>query len=335
MSRFGRVVAFLGGLALLVACAPAYADRVVAPPGAAQVAVAAPEPVQSPYTVELLGMDGRSLTTYEASGRHYVLGAEGQRYVVRVSNPTDRRVEAVISIDGLDAIDGQAADFVRKRGYVVPPRGELRVEGFRVSTSHVATFRFSSVGESYAGRKGVDRNVGVIGVALFEEKAAPAIVVDERPPPPHHRPHPHSRDRSEREAPRGGSTGTHDSREASAEDAPAPPPRSRSRKAPPSANQGTGSVAPDVDACCTKTKNDRPGLGTEYGEQRYSAVSWTRFERANSTTPTAVATLRYNDRAGLAALGIPVEPEPSPEELITRETANPFPDSGFAEPPPR
>jgi hypothetical protein len=335
MSRFGRVVAFVGALGLLMACSPAYAKRMPQPDQPQQVAV--PEPVQSPYTVELLGADGRSMTTYELNGRHYVLGAAGERYTLRVTNPTDRRVEAVISIDGLDAIDGQTADFVNKRGYVVPPRGELRVDGFRVSTSHVATFRFSSVSDSYAGRKGQDRNVGVIGVALFEEKAAPAIIVDDPPPPPHHHPHPHPRDRVEYDAPTGGDMNAGGSREASAEDgpAPAPPARSSSRRAPVGTSQGSGSVAPNADACCQKSKDERPGLGTEYGEQRYSAVSWTRFERANPGKPTAVATLRYNDRAGLQALGIPVDPEPSHEELVTRETANPFPGSGFAEPPPR
>lgn len=326
---------------MMVACAPAYADRAVEPPGQ-QVAVAAPEPVQSPYTVELLGEDGRALSTYELNGRHYLLGAEGQRYVVRVTNPTDRRVEAVISIDGLDAIDGQTADFVNKRGYVVPPRGELRVEGFRVSTSQVATFRFSSVAQSYAGRKGADRNVGVIGVALFAEKSAPEIIVDDRPPPPPHRyRQPHSRDQVEHDG-RGADSSAGESHQTSAEDAPAPVSRSKRRPATPTSQGGPsvgstgGSVEPSMDRCCDKdTRNERPGLGTEYGEQRYSAVSWTRFERASMTTPTAVATLRYNDRAGLRALGVPLDPEPGREELVTRETANPFPDSGFAEPPPR
>src|SRR5690606_38241739 len=41
------------------------------------------------------------------------------------------------------------------------------------SLSDVATFRFSSVDNSYAGRKGKARNVGVIAVAIFEEAAPP------------------------------------------------------------------------------------------------------------------------------------------------------------------
>ena len=49
--------------------------------------------------------------------------------------------------------------------------------------------------------------------------------------------------------------------------------------------------------------------------------------------PIAIAELRYNDVAGLVALGIPVQPMPDEYELMTRETANPFPGDHFAQPP--
>ena len=86
-------------------------------------------------------------------------------------------------------IDGENGD-LGKRGYIVPAYGDLRIEGFRTSQSDVATFRFSSVGGSYAGKKGKARNVGVIAVALFEEQAPPEIIEQEvvisgdYPPPP-------------------------------------------------------------------------------------------------------------------------------------------------------
>lgn len=163
------------------ACGSAYADRIAEP---APVAVQRPAPVaaESPYAVDLIDENGRKLDLFQHGGRFYVLGQVGQRYSIRVKNPTARRVEASLSVDGLDVIDGKAADFRAKRGYVVPAYGELKVDGFRVSTSHVATFRFSSVSNSYAGRKGVARNVGVIGVAIFEERAAPEIIVEQQVP---------------------------------------------------------------------------------------------------------------------------------------------------------
>jgi hypothetical protein len=80
---------------------------------------------------------------------------------------------------------------------------------------------------------------------------------------------------------------------------------------------------------------NRPGLGTEFGEQRYSGATYTRFVR-NQNRPIAVAELRYNDLAGLVALGIPAQPLPDAGELMTRETADPFPGDGrFATPPVR
>jgi hypothetical protein len=36
----------------------------------------------------------------------------------------------------------------------------------------VAAFRFGAVGESYAAKTSGDRNVGVVGVAIFAEKGA-------------------------------------------------------------------------------------------------------------------------------------------------------------------
>ena len=73
-----------------------------------------------------------------------------------------------------------------KRGYVIAPYGEVTIDGFRTSLDQVATFRFSSVRDSYAGRKGQDRNVGVIGVAFFPEREHPIAIAprqyyDDRP----------------------------------------------------------------------------------------------------------------------------------------------------------
>ena len=81
-------------------------------------------------------------------------------------------------------------------------------------------------------------------------------------------------------------------------------------------------------------RTNRAGLGTEFGEQRYSAASYTRFVRAPGR-PIAIAELRYNDVGGLMALGIPVAPLPDAGEIMLRETADPFPGDHFSRPPTR
>jgi len=123
-------------------------------------------------TVRLTDGSGRAYPTVHASGRQYVVGEAGERYVIAVTNRSGFRFECVASVDGLDVIDGEPASY-GKRGYVLDPYGTLEIEGFRRSEDTVAAFRFSSVRGSYASRSGQgDRNVGVIGIALFQERGS-------------------------------------------------------------------------------------------------------------------------------------------------------------------
>jgi hypothetical protein len=116
---------------------------------------------------------GRPLPAFFAGGRTYAIGEAGQRYSVVVTNEANVRVEAVASVDGLDVLDGKTASFA-KRGYLVPARGSVEIDGFRQTSDHVAAFRFGSVRDSYAARTGSDRNVGIVGVAIFAPRNAPA-----------------------------------------------------------------------------------------------------------------------------------------------------------------
>jgi hypothetical protein len=339
------------GAALLFAsaCQSAYADRDVAAPGySPQIAIdVAPSKIRAPYDVQIVREDGQTLPTYGLKDRFYVQGVAGERYTILITNPTDRRIEAVVSVDGLDAVDGEAGD-LRKRGYIVDPHGQVRVEGFRTSLADVATFRFSSVDGSYAGQKGKARNVGVIAVALFEENA----------PPP--------QDETLQLGGNGNYNYQDDLSEADQAKAPASEPRAdrAEKKAPPSppahtpaptttatatgggragdmnVRHKTEAIKDDDDAGAdydgnadaARHETNRPGLGTQYGENRYSAASYTRFVRA-AQRPVAIAELRYNDAAGLTALGIPLQPMPDEYEIMTRETAQPFPGDRFAQPP--
>lgn len=113
---------------------------------------------------------GAWLSGFTASSKSYVVGEAGRRYSIVVKNATPFRIECVLSVDGLDVLDGKPASFT-KRGYIVDPRGEIEIDGFRTSTSQVAAFRFGSVRGSYAGQKyGDTANVGVIGLAVFHER---------------------------------------------------------------------------------------------------------------------------------------------------------------------
>ncbi|MFO0761733.1 MAG: hypothetical protein U0359_35145 [Byssovorax sp.] len=113
---------------------------------------------------------GGFLSGFIAGGKNYIVGEAGHRYTIVVRNNTDSRLEIVLSVDGLDVLDGKPASF-SKRGYLIDPRGEVEVDGFRQSMDTVAAFRFGSVRNSYAGQKtGDTSNVGVIGMAVFNER---------------------------------------------------------------------------------------------------------------------------------------------------------------------
>jgi len=110
------------------------------------------------------------LESYRWRGDRFVIGKEGREYQIQVKNLSEARLEVVLSVDGLDVMDGQAAS-TKKRGYLIEPGKKLTIRGFRTSEDKVATFKFSSVDGSYANlRHGKTRNVGIVGLALFTEK---------------------------------------------------------------------------------------------------------------------------------------------------------------------
>ncbi|MFN0064123.1 MAG: hypothetical protein ACKVPX_16570 [Myxococcaceae bacterium] len=258
-----------------------------------------------PYSMEVVDEYGQRLPTFHQNGRDYVLGHKGQRYLIRVTNQSARRVEVVTSVDGRDVLDGRSAG-VGKRGYIVGPYSNVLIDGFRLDGSSVAAFRFSSVPRSYAAQMGNARDVGVIGAAIFPERE---YIV----PPPLAVPPMGSR---------------RDSRGLSSESKAGAP----AQRSAPSASMDE-SVRSREEGDHSKLAQ-RPGLGTEFGEAHTSHVRTVEFRRA-SAHPATVLTARYNNRVGLMALGIQVDgPIAYGNDPWLRETAEPFRNNGYARPPP-
>jgi len=121
--------------------------------------------------VALVDDAGRTLPGVAANGRTLIMGEDGARYRIIVRNATTARFEIVASVDGLDVIDGKPAD-PNRRGYIVDPHDTLVIDGFRTSDANVAAFRFGRVADSYAAKSSGDRNVGIVGLAIFSERGA-------------------------------------------------------------------------------------------------------------------------------------------------------------------
>jgi len=119
-------------------------------------------------TMEVV-VDGLPLPTVFHAGRAYLpVPRPGAEYEIRVRNHGARRVVAVVSVDGLSVISGQAASETDS-GYLVDPAGHILIKGWRRNLDSVAAFRFVDREKSYASLVGKPENIGVIGLAAIEE----------------------------------------------------------------------------------------------------------------------------------------------------------------------
>ena len=281
MRNFGRALAALAAVFALNGCAAEA--RTYAPP------------VYRPQLVDVEVYDrtgGSMLPVYPKDGRRYIVGTPGNEYSVRIRNRMGARVLVVTSVDGVNVISGDSAS-PSQSGYVLEPYGSVEILGWRKSLDRTAAFFFTDVQSSYAARTGRPENVGVIGVAVFREKAPPIAIA------PQPRPY-----RSEREP---------------AAEAPA-------SAAAPSSNIGTRSSERD-DLASADAERRAAKLGTGHGRNERSPVSVVTFERA-SETPAETIAIQYDRRENLAAMGVlPRTP------YITRRDPEPFPGLRFAPDP--
>ncbi len=245
------------------------------------------------YELEVI-VNSVSLPIYHYGGHSYIEGIMGQRYIIRVHNHTWRRVEAVVSVDGRDVLDGRSAS-LSKRGYIIPPRSFIDIDGFRLNTYEVAAFRFTTVPDSYASRTGTPWDVGIIGAAFFPERIR-HIPVRPRPPVVLREKRGTSPDRWD-----------------------------ESEQAPAADRLGAGSSG------IYTHKN----LGTQFGERRSSVVDQTSFTRQNWSYPAARLSVRYDDRRGLCSIGLggfcyPYYPPYDPPPYYPPQQR----DDDYAQPPP-
>lgn len=111
---------------------------------------------------------GRVYPHYDVDGRRIVIGENGDHYAVRLENQTKKRIEVVLSVDGLNVLTGKAAS-PSQHGFVLEPKAMYSVDGFRKDSTTVRSFVFGSVARAKAASSGGASNVGVVGLAVFDE----------------------------------------------------------------------------------------------------------------------------------------------------------------------
>jgi hypothetical protein len=224
-------------------------------------------------------VENRMLPVYRHEGRHYVVGRPGNEYQVRVRNRAGADILAVVSVDGVNAVSGETANW-SQTGYVLGSGQGFDIRGWRKNLDRIAAFFFTEHQNSYAARTGRPENVGVIGVAVFRRKAEPEARIEQSPP--RELPSPGARDDSPYPA---AADPMHGSGAGSA------------RSAESAADSVAGLRRP------APSPQRSPSLGTGHGRTETSRVTYTSFERATAS-PEEVIAIHYDTYANLVALGV-------------------------------
>jgi hypothetical protein len=243
---------------------------------------------------------GEWLREYRHGGDSWVAGTPGNRYSVRLTNTSGERVLVVLSVDGINAVSGQTAR-PSQSGYVLGPWESTEISGWRKSLDDIAQFVFTDLGDSYAARTGRPRNVGVIGVAVFQESRPRYYPAYPSAGPPI------ARDRQRDDGYLG---------------------RGEAKSSAPAA-AARESAANGV----TADGMAQQSMGTGHGAREWSPVGQTTFVRA-SRNPAQVSQLRYDDASRLMALGIMPRDYPYPR-YGERDAPRAFPNGFVADPPYR
>ena len=288
----------LAAVAFSVAgCAPAH----VPPPTTVNGGIA---------TLEVIDRsNGSAFTVYNWHGERFIVGNPGSEYRLRLTNRTGARVLVVASVDGVNIISGETAT-PDQSGYVLGPWESVDIDGWRKSLAQTAAFFFTDLGNSYAARTGRPNDVGVIGLAVFQERERVAA-------------YPHGNIVAQ-EAPTDSKAASAASPAAPARDeattaADAPADRvAGAAKAQSSSNAREAAVMPARPA---------PILGTGHGRIEDSVVQRVDFVRATSY-PADVVALRYDRRENLVAMGV------IPAPRVIGRAPEPFPGMRFV-PDPR
>ena len=130
----------------------------------------------SPISIDIIDEQGRRYSKHQQNNRHktyraYLEAKKGQRYKLRVSNRTNKRIAVVIAVDGRNIISGKKSNLRNnERMYVLGPYKSATYKGWRTGQNKINRFYFTSAGDSYAGAWGDHSAMGVIAAAVYEEK---------------------------------------------------------------------------------------------------------------------------------------------------------------------
>ena len=272
-------------------------------------------------------VDGWPVPLYARPGawdKSYFQAFRGRNYSLVMKNQSNDRVGIVISVDGLNVVNGQRSELSNHEGmYVLDPYESATIQGWRTSLHDVRRFVFVDEERSYASRTDqANGDMGWIRVLSFRERHERVTWREDRPWLRGGSDPDGAKSRREFDAPRDRSEEGEGRRDGAGESrgnaAPTPPATEAPGRSGDLRAQKLGGElhsAPQSDAA--------PGTG--WGDQRFDPVRETQFFAAAS--PSDHIVLRYEYASGLAELGI----YPRHRRVFQRERG----ELGFAAPPRR
>ena len=223
--------------------------------------------------------NNRDLPTVTHQGQQYALAPESGTYEIHLTNDSMSRKLAVVSVDGVNVINGENASY-EGSGYVLNAQETVVIKGWLRGNQQAAAFTFDSSENSYAALTGRGtENTGIIGVAVFEEAPDPLEVLLRNPP-------------------------------FVAPTTPYIVPTTYPPFPNPHITWGVSDTSCSTNSAGASRGGILRSVGTGYGEEVRMETTTASFKR-KSSTPYLVQTIRYGTESQFHTWGVPV-PQPQP-----------------------
>jgi hypothetical protein len=261
-----------------------------------------------------LRVDGEAAPLYlspKGDRRHYFEAFAGRNYSVVLRNNSPRRIGVLLTVDGLNVVNGE----ITRRSpnepmYVLDPWESATIQGWRTSLNDVRRFVFVDEKRSYAERTGqANSDMGWIRVLAFREKTVARIFNWKNEQSP--------------DLPWRDTVGEREQRSKNEPEAVAP--RAGADKAPAPTLQRMDESSQEKSMAGLESQGSGGSYpGTGWGDRRIDRVNYVNFTPERTAVDQLV--FRYEYARGLVALGI----YPDRNRLRERDRGGMV---GFAKPP--
>jgi len=131
-----------------------------------------------PIEIEIVSDNGDRFSIYPVTQLHlkneyrsYVEAINGENYSLNIRNHSNQRMGLIIAVDGRNIISGKKSKLKHSENmYILGAYETQSYAGWRTSSRDIHRFYFTEFEDSYAHAFEDDSAMGVIAVAVYEEK---------------------------------------------------------------------------------------------------------------------------------------------------------------------